>query len=105
MRTGLQMLLATSLLVFASGCSQKHRKVTKSFVIVEKPPFRVLYVTDKKEVDRDITNLLLQYADKIAYQNTEFNEQIVGVSFKTLRKTEDSKNTVTTSSRTMTLDK
>ncbi len=61
-----------------SGCSMiDHPPARKAYVIVEKPPFRIMYVNDSEKINDQSVGQILRSAETYGYKNYKFNKEIM----------------------------
>ena len=61
------------------GCGQANKEIAGSWVSVEKPPLRVIYVNEKKSVSPEMVQHLIRQVKTIPYKDYKFNDNI-GIS-------------------------
>ncbi len=61
-----------------SGCSMiDHPPSRKAWVVIEKPPFRIMYVNDADKMTDESVYRILKSAETYPYRNYKFNKAIL----------------------------
>ncbi len=75
------ILIFGSLIFSVVGCSMiDHPPARKAYVVVEKPPFRIMYVNDVNKIDDKSVAQILKATRGYNYKNYKFNKEIMSAN-------------------------
>ena len=73
-----QILKYLSLSIIFTGCTRPTSK-TMSWISIERPPIRVIYIDEHHSISDDTINEIFKHIDGTKYSNYKFNKTI-GIS-------------------------
>ncbi len=96
------LMIFGSIFFSISGCSMiDHPPSRKSYIVVEKPPFRILYVNDATRINDKSVYQILRAAQGYSYKNYKFNTEILHAGMNVSADQNDHESDTDSRSRTL----